>query len=92
VGVRGAIAGGVMAILVFVGLGVWTSWSRATPEGDQVAAMFGAFVLGWVGYGGILVVAAAVAALAALTSRLTVLAQIGELEVYWRRRKRQQRA
>jgi cell division transport system permease protein len=85
-GLRGAIAGGLLAIVIFATLGVWTSWSRATPEGDQIAALFGTFVLGWPGYLGILAIAAIVAFLTAATSRFTVLAQVGELEVYAGRR------
>lgn len=85
-GLRGAVAGGLLAIVIFATLGVWTTSSRATPEGDQIAALFGTFVLGWPGYAGIFAVAAAVAFLTAATSRITVLAHVGELEVYARRR------
>ena len=85
-GLRGAIAGGLTAFIVFAGLGLWTAWSRATPEGDQVAALFGTFTLSWIGYGAILIVAGAVAFLTAATSRMTVLNHVRELEVYTRRR------
>ena len=83
---RGAIAGGVMAGLVFAGLSAWLSWNRATPEGDQINALFGNFELGWRGFIGIAIVAIVVIALAALTSRLAVMAHIRSLEVYSHRR------
>lgn len=85
-GLRGAIAGGLLAFVVFATLGLWTAWNRATPEGDQIAALFGTFVLGWPGYAGILVVAVVVAGLTAATSRMTVIAHVRELEVYTRKR------
>ncbi|MEC9343776.1 MAG: ABC transporter permease, partial [Pseudomonadota bacterium] len=50
---RGAIAGGVMSVLVFAALGFWTAWSSETPQGNQVRALFGAFTLGPRGYLGI---------------------------------------
>lgn len=83
---RGAIAGGVMAGLVFAALSAWISWNRTTPEGEQINALFGNFALGWRGFIGIGTVALVVIALATLTSRLVVMAHIRALEVYSHRR------
>lgn len=83
---RGAIAGGVMSVLVFAGLNFWTSWNRARPEGDQIAALFGSFTLGWRGYGSIAAVSVVLILLSAITSRMAVKSQIRSLEVYSRRR------
>jgi cell division transport system permease protein len=82
---RGAIAGGGAAALLFVSLAIWSDYYRSTPQADQLAALFGSFVIDWRGYGGIAAVIAAVAILAAGTSRVTVLRHIGALETYGRR-------
>ncbi|MEZ5801443.1 MAG: ABC transporter permease [Nitratireductor sp.] len=79
---RGAIAGGFAAALIFIALGLWSSWSLATPQGDQIAALFGEFALGWAGYLGIAAIIVAVSLLAAATSRFTVLRHVGSLETY----------
>ncbi|MCB1459309.1 MAG: ABC transporter permease [Nitratireductor sp.] len=79
---RGAVVGGFAAALIFVGLGLWSSWSLATPQGDQIAALFGEFSLGWVGYLGIASIIVSVSLLAAATSRFTVLRHVGSLETY----------
>ena len=81
-GLKGALSGGVVAILLFLGLGFWSSRSLATPEGDQIAALFGTFSLEWSGYAGILFVVALVAVLTAATSRLTVHFQVNALHSY----------
>jgi cell division transport system permease protein len=83
---RGAVAGGIMSVLVFAGLSLWTAWNRETPEGEQVNALFGSFTLSWYGYLGIAAVAGAIVLLAAATSRLAVLAHIRALEIYSQRR------
>ncbi len=71
-GLSGAISGGITAILLFMVLGFWSSQSIATPEGDQISALFGTFQVGTGGFIGILFVILIVAALTAITSRLTV--------------------
>ena len=75
-----------MSVLVFAGLNFWTSWNRARPEGDQIAALFGSFTLGWRGYGSIAAVSVVLILLSAITSRMAVKSQIRSLEVYSRRR------
>ena len=81
-GLKGAVAGGTTALFGFLALGFWSSMSRATPQGDQVNALFGTFSLGWLGYLGILAVVIAVAFLTAATSRFTVMRHVGMLETY----------
>ncbi len=84
-GLKGAVAGAISALVLFIGLGLWTSQSLATPQGDQIAALFGTFSLGWTGYLGIASVLVLVAVLTALTSRLTVQFQIQNLQNYRKR-------
>ncbi len=79
---RGALAGAVAATLLFVFLGVWIGWSRQTPQGEQLGALFGSFSPGLSGYGGIVAVAFCVSALVAATSHLTVLSQLATLDQY----------
>lgn len=71
-GLRGGGMGGLAAIVAIALLGWLTSAWSATPEADQLQAMFGAFEIGWSGYGVVVLVAAIVAAIAGLVSRITV--------------------
>lgn len=82
---RGSLIGGVASTLVFVVLGLWAQFNQATPEADQLSALFGNFVVNWMGYAGIAAVVIIIAVLAAGTSRLTVMKQVGDLERYRRR-------
>ena len=50
---------------------VASRWS-ATPEAEQLQALFGAFEIGWSGYAAVALVAVVVAAIAGLVSRFTV--------------------
>jgi len=81
-GLKGAASGAFGAISVFIVLGLWSSWSLATPEGDQISALFGTFSLGWSGYFGMLLVLALVALLTAFTSSITVQRQVNTLQNY----------
>jgi cell division transport system permease protein len=71
-GLRGGAAGGLAAIIAIALLGFLSSAWSATPEADQLQALFGAFEIGWSGYAVVILVAAVVAAIAGLVSRLTV--------------------
>lgn len=71
-GLRGGFIGAVLATLLFFGLGLLVAQSMATPEGDQVMALFGQFAVGPLGYIGAVGIAVAIALLTAVTSRLTV--------------------
>ena len=79
---KGALSGGLAAVVVFAGLGWWNAMNQATPEASQLSALFGSFSIGLWGYAGIILVALCVAFLASATSRLTVLRHVGILETY----------
>lgn len=79
-GLTGAASGGVIAAALFVSLGFWSTQSIATPQGDQINALFGSFEVGIAGYVGIFVVIFIVAALTAITSRMTVNRHVWRLE------------
>jgi cell division transport system permease protein len=55
---------------------------KATPEADQMTAFFGTFSVGFWGLLGIFLVAVSVAVLTGLTSRITVMRHVGQLESY----------
>jgi len=78
-GLKGSLIGGLCAIAAFVLLGaVMSRWS-ASPGGEQVASLFGAFSLGWGGTLVIILIAIAIAFLTALASRMVVLRHISAL-------------
>ena len=80
-GLVGALVGGSVALLVFVLMGFWTQTNQATPEADQISALFGSFAIGWTGYAGVVVLIATVGGLTALTSRLTVKRQLAAIDM-----------
>ena len=80
-GLVGAMAGGSVALAMFVLMGYWTETNQATPEADQISALFGSFAIGWTGYVGVVVLIATVGALTALTSRLTVKRQLAAIDM-----------
>lgn len=79
-GMKGAVAGGLAATIVFVGFSWWSSRNMATPQADQATALFGNFSIGAAGYGGVVLVVVLVAALTAATSHLTVVSFLSELD------------
>jgi len=79
-GTRGAAAGGVAAIIVFVLFSWWSSRNVATPEGDQAAALFGNFAIGMSGYLGVGLIVLLIAVLTAITSHITVIAYLRRIE------------
>lgn len=79
-GMKGALAGGLAATIVFVGFSWWSSRNMATPQADQATALFGNFSIGAAGYGGVILVVVLVAALTAATSHLTVVSFLSELD------------
>jgi cell division transport system permease protein len=72
-GLRGGGIGGLLAIAAFFLSQFLASWLRATPGGEQLEAMFGDFSLGWNVYAAIALIAAFIAAVTGLVSRLIVL-------------------
>jgi len=79
-GMRGAAAGGIAAIIVFVVFSWWSSHNVATPEGDQAAALFGNFSIGLSGYLGVGLVVFLIAVLTAATSHITVIRYLRRIE------------
>jgi cell division transport system permease protein len=79
-GMKGAAAGGLAAVLVFLLFGWWSSRNFATPEADQATALFGSFAIGAAGYAGVALIVLVVAALTAATSHFTVLSHLGDLD------------
>lgn len=79
-GMKGAAAGGLAAVIVFVGFAWWSSWNMATPQADQATALFGNFAIGSAGYAGVALVVVLIGALTALTSHLTVVSYLGDID------------
>ncbi|WP_274627647.1 cell division protein FtsX [Arvimicrobium flavum] len=79
-GAKGAVAGGIAAVFTFIAFSWWSSMNMATPEADQATALFGNFSIGVSGYAGVAFVMLAVAGITALTSHLTVIAYLTDIE------------
>ncbi len=71
-GARGGIIGGVIAIVTFVVAGSVSKSYLATPQGDQIEALFGSFSLNLRGYAAIFAIMLLVSALTAIITRVTV--------------------
>jgi cell division transport system permease protein len=71
-GLEGGLIGGGAAVVVFILAGLAGKWGIGLAGGEQIALLFGTFVLGVGGYVAIVVQAALVAVVTALTSRHTV--------------------
>lgn len=80
-GMKGALGGGAAAVLVFIGFSWWSSANFATPEGDQASALFGGFAIGLGGYVGVALVVLVIGALTAVTSHMTVVSYLTDIEV-----------
>jgi cell division transport system permease protein len=80
-GLVGAVLGGCGALAVFLAMGFWTKANQATPEADQISALFGSFSIGWTGYAGVVLTVAVVGAIAAATSRWTVIRQLAAIDM-----------
>ncbi|WP_185983731.1 cell division protein FtsX [Aureimonas mangrovi] len=80
-GLAGSLAGGAAALLVFAGVGWWASANSATPQADQITALFGSFAVGWTGYLSIFALVLAIGLVTALTSRLTVMRQLAAIDM-----------
>ncbi len=71
-GARGGGIGGLLAIITFLAIGKISASMRATPQGDQIEALFGSFSLGLRGFVAIFAIMLLVAALTAIITRVTV--------------------
>jgi cell division transport system permease protein len=72
IGLKGAAVGAAAALAVLFLLGLLTRSWRASPAGDQLEALFGAFQIGWRGYAVVILIALVVSAIAGIVSRVTV--------------------
>lgn len=79
-GFKGAAAGGSAAAAAFLVFSWWSGRNLATPEADQATALFGSFAIGPQGYAGVGLIVLVVAALTALTSQLTVVAFLTDID------------
>lgn len=79
-GMKGALVGGACAMAVFILFSFWSSRNMATPQADQASALFGNFAIGLTGYAGVALIVAAVGALTALTSHMTVIAYLSDID------------
>ncbi len=79
-GMKGAAAGGLAAIAVFIAFSFWSSMNLATPEADQATALFGNFAIGAAGYAGVALIVLVIAGLTAATSHFTVVAFLNDME------------
>ena len=79
-GLKGGLWGAAGATLLFLILSFLFGRSIATPEGDQVSALFGRFAIGPTGYFGALGIAILIALMTAITSRLTVFRHLASIE------------
>ena len=79
-GMKGAAAGGIAAIVVFIVVSFWSARNLATPEADQATALFGNFAIGLSGYAGVALIVLVVGVLTAATSHVTVVAYLTDIE------------
>ena len=79
-GLRGGMIGGCAALVAFLLAGVLSDLWVASPGGEQIEALFGAFALGKAGYAAIVVIAGAVALLTGIMSRSIVFRHLQALD------------
>ncbi len=79
-GMKGAVAGGLAAVVVFLGFSLWSARNLATPQADQATALFGNFAIGLSGYAGVVLIVLVIGALTAATTHVTVLAFLNDIE------------
>lgn len=80
-GMKGAAAGGVAAMIVFIAFSWWSSLNLATPQADQATALFGNFSIGASGYAGVALIVLLVGTLTAATTHLTVVTYLHDIDV-----------
>jgi cell division transport system permease protein len=79
-GLTGGVIGGVAAMLLFLVAGFFGDRFKGTAGEEQVAALFGSFSIGIVGYASIIALVVTIAAVTAAASRLTVYRTLGSIE------------
>ncbi|MGD0639637.1 MAG: ABC transporter permease [Roseiarcus sp.] len=78
-GLKGATIGGAAAALFFVVAALASTWRSRSAGGEEIAALFGSFALGLVGYAAIAAICLAIAALTGVLSREIVFRQLQRL-------------
>ena len=81
-GMKGAAAGGLAAVIVFILFSWWSARNLATPQADQATALFGNFSIGLNGYLGVAGIVLVVGVLTAATSHLTVTRYLDEIDLH----------
>jgi len=81
-GLKGAAAGGIGAIIVFLVFAWISARNMATPQADQAAALFGNFSIDSSGYAGVGLIVLVIAALTAATSHFTVVRYLADIEAH----------
>ena len=71
-GLKGGAIGGGGALLVFGLAALADRWFRGSAAGQQFAALFGSYSIGWQGYAAVVAQVVLIAGVTALTSRMTV--------------------
>jgi cell division transport system permease protein len=71
-GLKGGAIGGGCALALFALAELTDRWLRGSTAGQQFAALFGSFSVGWQGYVAVLAQVILVACVTALASRITV--------------------
>jgi cell division transport system permease protein len=79
-GLRGAMIGGLAAIASFATASVLSVWWSHSPGGEEIAALFGSFALGPLGYVALAAVCVAVTLLTGLLSREIVMQHLQNLQ------------
>ena len=79
-GLHGAMIGGLAAIVSFATASVLSFWWAHSPGGEEIAAMFGSFALGPLGYVALVAVCVAVTLLTGLLSREIVMQHLQNLQ------------
>jgi cell division transport system permease protein len=79
-GMWGGLIGGGAATLVFLLVSWWSARNIITPEGEQASAFFGDFAIGFGAYGAVIAVIVLVGFLTALTTRITVLQTLRDID------------
>jgi cell division transport system permease protein len=81
-GLKGAAAGGIGAIIVFLVFAWVSARNMATPQADQAAALFGNFSIDASGYAGVGLIVLVIAGLTAATSHFTVVRYLADIEAH----------
>ena len=80
VGIQGAAIGGAAAIAAFLGIGLFARRNVTSAENEQLSAFFGDFSIGLTTYLGVFVIVVLAGLLTMVTTRITVLHVLHEID------------